>query len=719
MTYRIAVDVGGTFTDAAIFDEENGSLEVTKVPTTPGDLSLGFMQSIESNKDGKVDLDKVKTIFHGTTIASNTLLERKGARTALITTKGFRDVLEIGTQIRPSLYNLFQQKLPPVVPRQFRIEVDERTDSKGRIEKKINRIELSSIIRSLVHDDVESVAVCLLFSFLNSENEKLIRRQMREQAPNIQISLSSEICPQIREYWRMSTTAINAYLAPQISKYLTNLQKQISGENGESKNKPIVYVMSSNGGSLTISSAANLPVAMIESGPAAGVIAAASIAKAAGFPNVISFDMGGTTAKAGLVQNSQPRLLTEFEVGGAVQGRSKPISAAASVTIGANGYPVKMPAIDLAEVGTGGGSIAFVDRGGLLKVGPKSSGAVPGPACYGLGGNEPTITDANVVLGRLSRESFLGGKMKIFSRLAEESLQENVAEPLGLGLTEAADGIIRVAISNMTNAIRVVSVQRGYNPRDFLLVTFGGAGPTHAVRIALELGIKKVLVPPHPGATSAIGLLLTDIRHDFSLTRIQTIDKSMDLSKVNEDFRTLESRAKDLLERKEHVEPKNVRIDRSFDLRYLGQAYQINVRGNDTSAKITYHDLEIGSEKFHVEHKRIYGHNAPDERVQIVNLNLTAIGKIDKPELQINTRRRNQRTRNGNLTYEEMRRVFAFGRAPSKEIEIPVYKREMLFSDDEIIGPAIIEQFDSTTVVEEGSTAVVDVFGNLLVEIKS
>jgi N-methylhydantoinase A len=726
--YRVAVDIGGTFTDAAIFNEETGSLEVTKVPTTPKDLTLGFNQSIESTTKRK-ERD-IRTIFHGTTIATNILLEHKGAKTALITTRGFRDVLEIGTQIRPSLYNLFQEKLPPIVPRRYRFEITERTNARGEIEIPLHEKELKGIIKEIKRENIESVAVSLLFSFLNPENEERIREVITKELPGVRISISSEVCPQIGEYWRTSTTAINAYLAPKVYDYLSRLEQEVNLTSLPTSNQRI-YVMSSNGGSITLDSASRLPVTMIESGPAAGVIAAANIARMAGHENVISFDMGGTTAKAGLVENSRPALLSEFEVGGEFHGYAKPTSKISNLTTGANGYPVRMPTVDLSEVGTGGGSIAYIDSGGALKVGPKSAGADPGPACYGKGGTEPTITDANVVLGRLNRSFLLSGKMKISSELSEEAIRKQVADPLGLTVPQAALGILEIAISNMINAIRVVSVRRGYNPKDFVLVAFGGAGPTHAVKIAQKLGIRKVLVPLYPGATSAVGMLLTDMRHDFSLTRIQLITPSMDLPALNKDLKEAIEKAMRLLRMNEKKKGQkeqdlgkqdDVSFETSLDLRYHGQAYYINIPLSEINREgladytIKCSDLEIAVEKFHLEHKKIYGHNAPEEQVQIVNIRIAIIGRTQKPVLKAQQGRHDEFP--ASIKEQQFREVYGMGLEKDQATKVPIYQREYLpISDQEIQGPAIIEQFDSTTVIEQDATTEVDQFGNLVIEV--
>jgi N-methylhydantoinase A len=693
----VAVDVGGTFTDAVLFDDKTGDVHISKVSSTSDNPVVGFLESI--NQFGLKD--KIQAIFHGTTIATNALIEGKGAKVGLITTKGFKDVLEIGTQLRPSLYSLIQKKPKPLIPRRLRMELDERTNAKGKIEKKINVNELKRIIRFFFQEGVESIAVSLLFSFVNPKNEITVRNFINKVKPNMLVSLSSEVCPQIGEYYRTSTTAVNSYLMPLVSNYLTNLKNELNG----TINKQKIYIMSSNGGTLTLNTASRLPVLMIESGPAAGVVAACGIAKTVKIPNVISFDMGGTTAKACLIQNYQPNTVDGFEVGGEMQ-HSKTFYSGGSLTLGVSGYPVMVPTLDLAEVGTGGGSIAYVDMGGVIRVGPKSAGANPGPACYGKGGEEPTVTDANVVLGRLNRETFLGGTMKIYYELAKKAVTQKIAKPLGLSVIEASYGILKIAVANMVNAIRLVSVQRGYNPKEYTLIAFGGAGPTHAVRIAKELGIKKVLIPLFPGVTSALGLLLTDIVREYVLTKLLEVKTPVALSEINQLFNILKKRASNDIKGAGTL---SIIYEYAFDIRYTGQNYYITVWLGECS-EITKEKMEEAFNKFHDEHKRIYGHSSPGEELQIVNLRLKATGIIPKPNLKsLAPKKVENKKEKSRIVYGVSENI--------EEIEVPVYWRHGLSVGETIEGPAIIEQYDSTTILEEKSKALVDEYGNLIIEV--
>jgi N-methylhydantoinase A len=517
---RIGIDIGGTFTDAALVDGETGAVRVVKVLTTPEDPAKGFMTALERGlAECAAGGRDVAAVVHATTVATNAIIEGKTARVGMLVTRGFRDILEIGRQIRSRLYDVHLQKPAPLVPRRFSLEVGERLDHEGRVLTPLDLDEVRRAARRLRAEGVEAVVVCLLHSYLNPAHERAVAAVLREEVPDAFLSVSSDVCPEFREYLRASTAAVNAAVMPIVSRYVDALESRLHALGAVAP----FYVMQSNGGVMTSASAKARPVYakarpvyMVESGPAAGVIAAGAIAAPYGHRNVMSFDMGGTTAKVGLIQDGRLRLSTEIEVG------------AQSVTpLGegrGGGYPIRTPVIDLVEVGAGGGSEAWIDAGGALRVGPRSAGARPGPVCYGRGGTTPTITDANLVLGRLNPAFFLGGEMTLDAEAARRAIADRVATPLSLDALAAAAGIVEIANAHMIGAMRLVSVQRGYDPRDFVLVAFGGAGPLHANALARELGIPTVLVPPTPGIASAVGMLMTDLRHEFVTTRRMRLD---------------------------------------------------------------------------------------------------------------------------------------------------------------------------------------------------
>ena len=498
--YRLGVDIGGTFTDATLVDESSGRLWNAKVSSTPHDPAQGFLSATRQILDqSELAPESLRYVVHATTVATNAIIEGKVAPTVLITTEGFRDILEIARQIRPSLYDTQFEKPKPLVPRDRCFGVRERLDATGAVLTPLDEAAIPQIAAVIRDAGVESVAVCFLHSYLNAQHEQRVGELLRDLAPNIAISLSSDVAPEIREYFRASTTVINAALRPIVSRYLENIEEQLRAQGVSSE----LLVMQSSGGLMTFADARHRPVFMVESGPAAGVITAAHLGEALGYPNVISFDMGGTTAKVGLVQNGTPRITKDYEVGSVAQPGSGGFRA--------GGYPIRTPVIDLVEIGAGGGSIAWVDPGGVLRVGPQSAGADPGPACYGQGGAEPTVTDANLVLGRLNPGYLLGGDLKLDSALAHAAIEQRIAKPLGLDIVKAAYSIVEIANVAMINALRLVSVQRGHDPRDFALTAFGGAGPLHANRLAHEMNIPVTVIPTSPGTASALGLLVTDI----------------------------------------------------------------------------------------------------------------------------------------------------------------------------------------------------------------
>lgn len=690
--YRLGIDVGGTFTDAMIINEETGEIRIGKVPSTPKDPSIGFLDAVDTIlKENNIEAQDVTYVVHGTTVATNAIIEGKMAATGFITTEGFRDMLEIQRQIRPSLYDLQFEKPQPLVPRYLCFGIPERMDFQGNILTKLDTDSVRDVARQLKKEGVESIAVCYLHAYINNEHEARTEALLKEEFPEAIISLSSEVAPEFREYLRASTTVINAAVRPIVSRYLTSIESRLKAAGLSAE----LLVMQSNGGVLTFGAASEKPVFMVESGPAAGVIAASYLGNTLGSPNVLSFDMGGTTAKTGLVRKGTPTITKDYEVGVAAGGTGTGVQGA--------GYPIRTPVIDLVEIGAGGGSIAWVDSGGILRVGPQSAGADPGPVCYGRGGEEPTITDANLVLGRLDPEYFLGGKMKLDVEGATKAIESKCAKPLGLDLLEVALGIVEIANTAMVNALRRISVQRGYDPREFMLVAFGGAGPVHANRLADQLEIPKTLIPMSPGITSATGLLVTDLKHDYSNTLIQPIDE-LDLSAIENTYVGMETQGRTALSN-EGMEENSIRFIRQVDVRYIGQSYELGIVVEPGKFDGVRRDQIL--EEFHKEHERAYGFSAPGEPVEIVAIRLTAVGDIAKPTL-----REIGKTSGGVDSARRTTRSVYF--AESKGfVDCPVYDRYKLSSGDVLQGPAIIEEMDSTTIIHPEYKGDVDRYGNI------
>ena len=616
MSWRIGVDIGGTFTDVAVLDEASGRVGIAKVSTTPRDFGAAVIDGIRAAMDDyRITPDSVSLVSHATTIVTNALLEAKGASVALVTTRGFRDVLELRRSARADLYDLFQNPPAVLVPRRQRFEVNERIDAQGEVVIPLDDAELDALAAT-VRDlpGVEAVAVCLMFSFLNDAHERRIGERLRTARPGLPIFLSSEILPEIREFERASTTAVCAYVGPVLASYLERLEAALA-----ELELPSLYVMGSNGGVFDVPEALRMPAGAVESGPAAGVIAAQRLGRQIGRSNLISFDMGGTTAKASLLEDGRIETTSEYEVGGEGNvGR----------WLHGTGHPIRVPVIDLAEVSAGGGSIAWLDPGGALRVGPQSAGAEPGPACYGKGGRLPTVTDANVVLGYLSRTHLLGGRLPIDASAAEEAIREHLAEPLGQDVRTAAAGIVSVVNNAMAEALRIVSVERGHDAREFSLVAFGGAGPVHAAALAEELGIDEVIVPPIPGGFSALGLVASDLRRDYSHTFYTTIGEA-DVEALNRRLSELEAAANTMLHNAGLPEADRA-IERSVDCRYTKQAYELAVPLE--GGAVTRRSLETLAREFHSRHLRTYGHENPDEPVQMVNVRVTATGRLPQVE---------------------------------------------------------------------------------------
>ncbi len=681
MAWRIGVDIGGTFTDVALVDESDGSIGVAKVSSTPEDFGRGVVEALERAiaRHG-VEPEGVTLLAHATTVVTNAILEQKGARIGMVATRGFRDLLELRRSARADLYDLFQDPPTVLAPRRWRMEVTERIGADGKVATPLAEEEIDGLIARLREAGVEAVAVTLLFSFLNDAHEKRLGERLRAGLPGVPVFLSSEVLPEIREYERASTTAVCAYVAPILASYLDRLREAVEGMG-----LPAPWVMGSGGGVFEIDEALAMPAMSAESGPAAGVIAAALAGRRIGRPNLITFDMGGTTAKASLIENGAVETTPEYEVGG---------EGSAKRWLNGAGHPIRVPVIDLAEVSAGGGSIAWVDPAGALRVGPRSAGAEPGPVCYGRGGTEPTVTDANLILGRLDSSSLLGGDLPIDYARAEAAIRERIALPLGLTVEAAAAAVVRVVDNAMAEALRIVSVERGKDAREFSLICFGGAGPLHAAALADELGVAEAIAPPVPGAFSALGLVGSDIRRDYGRAFFSVLEET-DPAALEAAWRGMEDGARRMLART-GVPEADWRLERSADLRYTRQAYELNVPAPPAMDRAGMAGLAAG---FHDKHETTYGHANRTERVQIVALRLSAIALL--PELAMAP----AAAAAGGGSAKGRRRVWFPG---AGRVETPVHARERMAAGAELDGPAIIESLDSTIVVPPGWTARMD-----------
>ena len=682
MTWRVGIDSGGTFTDVCLFDDDTGGVAVWKVPSTPDDPSRGIAQGLAEGVSGVGSTPPDIGYFgHGTTVGTNALIQHRGVATGLITTAGFRDLLEIGRQKRPDLYDLQADKSPVLVSRDLRLEVAERVRHDGTVETPLDEAGLRDAVRQLKAAGVKAVAVCFLYGFMRTEHEDTARAILAEEFPDAFACTSHDVAPEFREYERLSTAVVNAYLGPVMRSYI----ERLGGRLDELGVTVTPHLTQSNGGVIGFDQAARLPVRTVLSGPSTGVVAAQEIGRIAGLPDLITFDMGGTSTDVALLTGGQCRLTNEAVV---------------------HGYPIKAPMLDIHTVGAGGGSIASIDNGGLLKVGPRSAGAAPGPVCYDRGNDEATVTDANVVLQTLNPTHLLGGRMPIRQDLARAAI-ERLAASLGLGIMETAQGIIAVVTANMARAIRVISVQRGYDPRDYTLVAFGGAGPLHAVRLARELDITRVLVPRNPGILCATGLLLTDLRADFASTRLLTLDPT-NLPALAAAFDALAVRALEWFT-DEGVPDADRRTLRTVDLRYAGQNYEIAVPLPDGPVGPTTLDaLQAG---FAEAHRRLYGFVAEGETVQLVTTRIEATGIVRKASFPAH----DDAGPDASGAIAGSREVWL--PEAGRFVSCPVYDRDKLRAGNRIAGPAIVEQMDATTVVLPGWTGRVEPYLNLILEL--
>jgi N-methylhydantoinase A len=670
--YRVAVDVGGTFTDIFVFEEGSGGISVTKVPSVPDDPARGILAGILA---AGIPVKDIKLFSHGTTVGTNALITRRFARTGLVTTKGFRDILEIRRATKADLWDAYKDVAPPYVPRRDRFEVEERTLYDGSIARPLDEEQAREVARILGRRGVESVAVCFVNAYVDGTNERRMKEILEARLPGTMVTISSDILPEIFEAERTSTTVVNAVLGPVIGRYMERLTAELRRLGYENE----VLVLHSGGGVMTAETAGRYAARVAASGLAGGAVAMAHIAKRCRFENAIGLDMGGTSTDISLMHGGELRITKDWYV--------------------EYGYPIRFPAIELITIGAGGGSIAWIDEGGSLRNGPQSAGAVPGPVAYGKGGTEPTNTDANLVLGRLG-PSLLAGEMPLDGAAARDAIAR-LGRRLGMDAVETADAIMRVANANMCDALRLVSIQKGYDPREFALVVFGGAGPLHGADLAAEMKIPTVIVPPSPGITSAVGCLLVDIRHDLTKTVLVPASEE-GLAELEAEFRGLEAEGAERL-RREGTRDEQIRTTRYLDMRYLGQWRSLSVACGDgevTASRVL--------ESFHGEHLREFAFSRPEQPVEVFGLRVTAVGKIPKPAFPSFTK-----SAQAEAKPIAERSVYFSGRF----LATPIYRRADLLAGIRLRGPAVVEQLDSTTVVPPGVDVEVDETLNILMHL--
>jgi len=680
--YRIGIDVGGTFTDFTIIDETLGEVKFHKVPSTPHDPSEAIERGISDLlSQHRIAAADISHVGHGTTVATNLIIERKGAPVGLITTRGFRDILEIGRQTRPHLFDYAVGKPPVLVPRRHRLEVDERIDAQGQVRVALDEQGVRDAALALRDAGIEAVTICFLHAYGNPAHEQRARDIVREVMPQAYISVSSEVLPEFREYERLSTTVLNAAVGPRMARYLDRFLDRVKGLG--IAHDP--FTIHSNGGLMSAGSVRQFPVRTCLSGPAAGVVGAAAVGRAIGYSDLVTFDVGGTSTDVSLIAAGRPLFTSNRQVAG---------------------YPVKTPMVDIHVIGAGGGSIAWMDDAGSLKVGPHSAGAVPGPVGYARGGTEPTITDAEISLHRLNPEVLLKGRMPVDAEGARRVIRERVGAPLGLSLEDAAEGIIRIANANMSRAIRAVSTERGYDLSRFALYAYGGAGPLHAVEVAEECGIATVIVPQEPGTMCARGILLTDISFDFVRSLITQVDAST-WPAVGQAFAELRRDALAWLA-SEHVAEDSRRCVCAIDARYDGQNFEVQVAMDEGEGLA----LDTFVQRFHAAHEREYGYQVAGRAIQIINCRLQAVGQVLKAPLapaRTDTTLADARTGSREVYH---------GKAHGWQATA-VYDRDLLSAGTRIAGPAVIEEMSSTTVIGPTHQALVDTYGTLIISLET
>lgn len=676
--YRIGIDTGGTNTDVVLTNVDTGKIYYTKTPTTPKELLKGINRGINKIVDKcQIGSDEIKELIYGTTIVVNMIAQKESEATALITTKGFKDVLEIGRAYRSeNIYDINMEKPESLVKRNLRFEVSERINFSGEELEPLNEKEVIDIVKILKEKKIRAVAVCLMHSYANPAHEMKIKEIINREWPDVYVSVSAEINPQFREYERTSTTVINAYMMPNMASHIIDFENEMN----KSQIKANCFMMQGNAGIMTFDAALKKPVSVAESGPIAGIIAANYMSKILGEKNIITLDMGGTSADVALIQNNIMKFTTDSHI---------------------EGYPISIPTVDLSFIGAGGGSIAWCDEGGALKVGPMSAGSEPGPICYGKGGEKPTVTDANLLTGRIRPEIFEENLDNAMEK-TKDAIDKYIAGPLGIDTMKAAEGIIDVVNSNMLRAIKFVSVQKGYDPREFTLVAFGGAGGLHAGKLAEELEIPKVIIPYSPGTFCALGLVLSDIKCDSVQSKLLTKEQ-ISSSILNEIYTNLDKQGNDGLE-KQNVADENRMLIRTCDMRYFGQAFEISV---PLPLKIiTEQDIDDMIEKFHNLHEQAYGHCMKEDPIEFVNYRVSAIGAFEKPDIVKNAGIENS---NGNN-----KKIYGKATFSGKEYNVPIIDRDSLNVGDEIEGPAIIAEMGATVVVYPNHSAKIDEIKNII-----
>ncbi|AZU62535.1 hydantoinase/oxoprolinase family protein [Neobacillus mesonae] len=670
-TYRVAIDVGGTFTDVFVFNEKTGDISVTKTSSTPSNPEVGILDGIDkANISGK----DISMFSHGTTVGTNALIERKLPKTALITTKGFRDVPEIRRGTKQDLWDAYKDVAPPYIQRRDRFELNERVDYAGNILVEVEEAEIRALAQKLKKRGVESIAICFMNSYINNANELKTLKVLQEEIPGVYLCASSSTLPEIFEHERMSTTIINAVLGPKVSTYIHSLEEKVKdkGYNGD------ILVLHSGGGVMTSETVPKYAARLASSGIAAGAIASKYIANLCGFQNAIGLDMGGTSTDISLMYDGQLKITKDWSI--------------------EYGYPIGFPSIEILTIGAGGGSLAWVDEGRSLRNGPQSAGAVPGPACYQRGGEDPTNTDANLVLGRLSTE-LLDGQMSLNKEAALQAVRK-IGAQFGYSDEEAANAILKVANANMCDALRLISIRKGYDPRDFALVAFGGAGALHSAYLAKEIDIPNVIVPAHPGVAAAMGCLLVDVRHDVSKTFVKDIQDTS-VEELEEEFQSLEMEAANLL-KQEGIAEENMNLVRYLEMRYLGQWRTLS-----TPIGRPIDSLETALNTFHNEHERAYAFSNKDQHVEVYGLRVEAIGAVPKPQIV-------KESPNG--TIEDAIKGYrdVFFEESGGYVNTPVYDRKKVPTLSILQGPAILDQLDSTVVLPPGFTAEIDPYKNII-----
>jgi len=681
--YRLTVDTGGTFSDFVYVNDETREVSIAKIPSTPDDPSRAILAGVEELIATGVKPEEIGFFCHGTTVGTNALLEGKGVRTGLLVTKGFRGIYEVGEQSRPhgpAIFDIMYDKPAMLAPPSRTGEVVERVSFEGEVLLPLDEDALRQTLRELREEEVQSIAICFLFSFLAPQHEQRAREIVEEEIPGCGVSISSEIVPQIREYYRLSTTVINAYLQPILARYIANLDQRLKSAGVTTRQK---YIMQSNGGMATFEATAKKAVATVLSGPAGGITASVYACRTTGFQNLITFDMGGTSCDVALIKDGQPSIANR----GKVEGRD-----------------VALPMIEINTVSAGGGTLAHVDRFGELIVGPQSAGAQPGPACYGRGGTQPTITDCNLVLGYLSPDNFLGGKMRLDAQASHDAINNAVAKPLDMQAQDAAEGVVRIINVKMQEAIKAISTMRGHDLRDFMLLAFGGAGPLHAGPIAAELGMAGVIVPLYPGVYSAMGLVMSDVKHDYVRSRLTALSRA-DESDVNAVLEELAAQARTELAEEGFTDEK-AEIEYALDIRYAGQGYEITLPCN---APLAPGGLAQLRSAFDEEHRKMFGHIAPQEPVEIISYRVRGIGRVPPVELP--------KFAPTGAPLAGAVREMRVARFNGANIECPVYQREKLDVGATFSGPAIVDQLDCTSVIPPGQHVRVDEYRNMIITI--